>query len=354
MHKRNVLLLTLLLLLLSTDAHAKIVFSSERNGVRGVYIMDDDGSNQTLLTDEFRPLPHRWSPDGKQILLERDVHHSGVLCLMNPDGTNIRQLTEKEWKYIGKCSFSPDGKFIVFNSAKKRDNNEIRVVEVLNIKTGKTEVISDLNVTFCDWSPDGKHIIFARPIGVGLAGEVDGNTIWIMGADGHNPRPLIPPPVRQADNFNIYRSAPRWSPDGQKIVWVEKELKWEVVPNIGNAAFIKAHRYKIYDLKSRNIQQLKIPKDYSPLDIDWMDAGDSVVFTAYAGTRLNEPIFGPAENIPPCYIYKYHIRTGDITQLTHDPGEDWRIDWIDDDVLSVSPKDKKKVLWGTLRQQGSE
>lgn len=348
MHKCKVVLLTLLLLLLTTAAHAKIVFSSERNGVWGIYVMDDDGSNQTpLIEGGGDPFPESWSPDGKQILFSRGV---SVLYLMNPDGTNIRQIREGDrWDYVGKCSFSPDGKFIVYNRLEEIDNNQKPSVEVLNIETGKTEVISDLSVTHCDWSPDGRHIIFARPVAVGIAGDVGGNTIWIMGADGHNPRPLIPSPGLQRDNFHIHRSTPRWSPDGQKIVWTEVEQKWEMVPNIGIALFTKAFRYMIYDLKSGNIKQLHIPKDYFPLDIDWMDDGDSVVFSARAGMPLNEPIHGVQEN-PPCYIYKYHIRTGEITQLTNDPGRDPIIDWISDDVLSVTPQGKKKVTWGAIKE----
>ena len=347
MHKRKVVLMILLLLGLSTAAHAKIIFSSERNGVKGIYIMDDDGSNQTLLIEGKNTFPESWSPDGKQILFSRNV---SVLFLMNPDGTNIRQLTEDSDNYIGKCSFSPDGKFIVYDGSIKIDNdNEKYVVQMLNIKTGKIEVISDLDVIQCDWSPDGKHIIFAEPLSPNWS-----STIWIMDADGDNPRELIPNPGRQADNFTIYRSRPRWSPDGQKIVWTESERKWEFVPNVGNALFRKAYRYMIYDLKSRNIRQLKVPKDYNPTSIDWMDDGESVVFSAWVGVKMDEPIVGPRDNIPPCYVFKYHIKTREITQLTNDPGKDQTIDWISDDVLPVSPQGKKKVTWGTIKQQGSE
>ena len=354
MCKRKVVLMILLLLLLSTAAHAKIVFSSERNGVMGVYVMDDDGSNQTLLLEdeELDPYPQSWSPDGKQILFCRRVREfsDAVLFIMNADGTNIRQLTEDDGSYIGKCSFSPDGNFIVYDGSLLIGDKEKYVVKVLNITTGKIEVISDLNIIQCNWSPDGKHIIFAEVLSPGRS-----STIWIMDADGQNPRELIPNPGLQADNFTIYRENPRWSPGGQKIVWTEAEHKWELVPNVGNALIRKAYRYMIYDLKSRNIQQLKkIPKDYFPLGIDWMDDGESVVFSARAGTLLNKPIHGVRGEPPPCYIYKYHIRTQEITQLTNDPSKDQMIDWIRDDVLSVSPIGKKKVTWGTVRQLGSE
>ncbi len=342
MNTRKVCLFCLVGLLLSTAAHAKLVFGSKHNGVQGIYVMDDDGSNETLLIEGAAHYPLSWSPDGTQILFMR-IGNGTVLFFMDPDSTNIRQLTEKGLGSIGKCSFSPDGNFIVYNRVWTEDNNQRYNVEVMSIKTGEREVILDRLAAFCDWSPDGKHIIFAESLSPNRS-----STLWIMGADGHNPRPLIPNPGPQPDNFHIYRERSSWSPNSQQIVFTETELKWEHVPNVGNALFYKAFRYMIYDRTSDNIRKLSIPKDWQCYGIDWMDDGDSVVFTAR--TRpIDIPIVGRID-FTPCYVYKYHIKTHVITQLTDDPGWDQIIDWISDDVLSVSPKDKKKVTWGTLKQ----
>ena len=333
MNTRKVYLVCLVLLLLSTAADAKIVFRSERNGVKGIYVMDDDGSNQTLLLEGGSIFPESWSPDGTQILFVRGT----VLYLMDPDGTNIRQLREKDGSYIGRASFSPDGKFIVYHRRWTKNNKQKRSVEVLNIKTGKRKVIlpDHLAIT-CDWSPDGRHILFAEPTSPGRS-----NTIWVMGADGHKPRELIPNPGPQRDNFRIYRSNPRWSPNGRQVVFVESEQKWERVPNlVGNRLIFKAFRCMIYDRARDSLRKLSIPRDWECYDIDWMDDGESVVFSARADMPIDKPIVGRID-ISPCYVYKYHIKTREITQLTHDPGWDQTIDWISDDVLSVTPQDKK-------------
>lgn len=105
---------------------------------------------------------------------------------------------------------------------------------------------------------------------------------------------------------------------------------------------LKAVRYMIYDHIGDNIRKLSISRDWECYGIDWTDTGESVVFTARAGVRIDEPIAGPRDNIPPCYVYKYHIKTREITQLTNDPGKDQIIDWISDDVLPVTPQGKKK------------
>ncbi|MDE0087366.1 MAG: hypothetical protein OXU23_16710 [Candidatus Poribacteria bacterium] len=356
MNTRKVCWVCLVLLLLSTAAHAKIIFGSERNGVEGIYIMDDDGSNQTRLIEGGSLTPWSWSPDGQQILFSRiigetfkengvwQVIRGSVLFLMNPDGTNIRQLTENDDSYIGRASFSPDGKFIVYDRLWEENDKEKDIVEVLNIKTGKRKVILDRSVTSCDWSPDGKHILFAEPTQPGKS-----STIWIMGADGHNPRELILNPGPQRDKFHIYRERPRWSPDGQQVVFVEVESKWELVPGVVNALIFKAYRYMIYDRANGNISKLSIPRDWVCYGIDWMDDGKSVVFTARAGMPMDKPR-PPDFVFPHCYVYKYHLKTRKITQLTNDHGWDQIIDWISDDVLSVSPQDKKKVTWGAIKQ----
>ena len=341
MNIRKVSLLCLVGLLVSTAAHARIIFSSERNGVEGVYVMDDDGSNQTVLIEnEWKPFPTAWSPDGKQILCDSQIGR----FLMNPDGTNVQGI-----KNVGRFGrFSPDGEHIV-SSKSFRVNDVLKVgIYVLNIKTGKTKEIfqsEQILANLCDWSPDGKHIIFSEGIAIGGGS----NTIWIMGSGGQNPRRLIPTPGLQKDNFAVHRSWLRWSPDSQKIVWTEKDQKWEFVPNVGNSRFFGGFRYMICDRDGGNIKQLKIPKDWECYGIDWMDDGESIVFSAREGIPVDGPLPRGFE-WPPCYIYKYHIQTEKITQLTNDPGWDQTLDWISDDVLPVSPQGKKKVMWGTLKK----
>ena len=346
MNGYKVLLLSLLLLLVSTVAHAKIVFSSERDGVQGIYVMDDDGSNQTLLTEseELSPYPNRWSPDGQQILFKRRPHVNAwhVFFLMNVDGTNVRQLTKNDASTINSGSFSPDSKSIVFNRSTHKLNVWKDGTVVLNIETGELEEISDFWGIQHDWSPDGEHIICAEPRTLGVH-----NTIWIMDADGHNNRPLIPAPA-EGGEFTIHRKKPRWSPDGKQIVFLQMEYKTVIVPNVGESPFFKAFRYIICDRNGENIRQLRVPKDMESLSVAWMDEGESIVFTARGAIPLNKVL--PRDfDFPPANIYKYHISTGEITRLTDHPGKDMTLDWISDDVLSVSSKDKKKVVWGTLK-----
>lgn len=340
------LLCLLLLLLFSSGTSAKIVFGSTRNGIKGIYVMDDDGSNQTLLTEseELRPSPDSWSPDGKLIAFQRRVrpNRPSAIFLMNSDGTNIRQLTPKEWDSVGRAVFSPDSKSIVFDRSVRENNRLSYNITGLNIQTGKMEDISDMSATFCDWSPDGRHIIFTEALRLGLGG----GTIWIMGQNGQNPRRLIPAAVGR---INKHRRSPRWSPDGKQIVFRQDEYTWEAVEGFGTSMIRKAFKIMICDRNGTNIRQLPLPKDWNYYGLDWMDDGESIVFSAYVGIPLNEPI--PRDFVwPPSNIYKYHLKTGERTRLTDHPGTDTVLDWISDDVLSVTPAGKKKTQWGTIKK----
>jgi Tol biopolymer transport system component len=61
------------------------------------------------------------------------------------------------------------------------------------------------------WSPDGTKIAFTRVIG---DADRDGNfDIYVMNADGSNPRRLTTDPASHDND-------PSWSPDGTKIAFL--------------------------------------------------------------------------------------------------------------------------------------
>ena len=75
-----------------------------------------------------------------------------------------------------------------------------------------------------------------------------------------------------------------------------------------------------------------------------MDNGESILLSA-AELKLNRLMLGSHYN-----IYKYHIATKKITQLTDHPGSDWMVNWVSGYTLSVSPRDKMPTQWGQLKK----
>jgi len=90
---------------------SKIVFQSNRDGQREIYVMNSDGTGQTRLTNNpaWDTAP-AWSPDGTKILFTslRDGPMSPALYLMNADGSSQTRLTsgtDGVWRIIPTAPF---------------------------------------------------------------------------------------------------------------------------------------------------------------------------------------------------------------------------------------------------------
>ena len=130
--------------------------------------------------------PCSWSPDGKQILtlLFRKDNISQIALVSAADGST-QVLKSLNWVYPKKMEFSPDGKFIVYDSTVK-EGSDARDIFLLSADgSGETKLVADAsNDVFPMWTPDGKAIVF----GSDRAGTMDA---WIMPvADG---KPAGPP-----------------------------------------------------------------------------------------------------------------------------------------------------------------
>src|SRR3970282_1591316 len=105
-----------------------IVFTSDRDGLFEIYVMNADGSNQTRLTsNSFFAFGPRCSPDASRILFTSSRGMAFDVYVMDADGSNQIQLTSDP-SSDSSPDWSPDGSKIAFQST-RRGNYEIYVMD---------------------------------------------------------------------------------------------------------------------------------------------------------------------------------------------------------------------------------
>ena len=159
----------------------QIVFQREGETSNEIWVVDADGSHLTQLTSpDPGCLPDRgtcdrspsWSPDGKQIAFSRDTgtikEENKGIWVMNADGTRARQLTQLDrpgQAFDSSPQFSPDGHQLVFERDNVRDAQPVGGIAlwVLDLRTGTERRITPYALDAGDtpdWSPDGRRILF--------------------------------------------------------------------------------------------------------------------------------------------------------------------------------------------------
>jgi len=181
----------------------KIVFHSNRDGDFEVFVMNPDGSNVVQLTDngvdDFWPVV---SPDGTKIAFWTGRDGNQEIYVMAVDGSSPTRVTTAG-AADRQPAWSPDGEMIAFH----RVVNSTK--EIYTIKVDGTGINRLTNNTFDDsepaWSPDGSLIAF-------MTNRDGDNEIYTMNAsDGSNPSNLTNNPGRDGK--------PDWSPDGSRILF---------------------------------------------------------------------------------------------------------------------------------------
>jgi Tol biopolymer transport system component len=162
-----------------------------------IYVMDADGSNVTRLTEDPRPefMPV-WSPDGSRIAFVREADPVpaafDAIFTMDPDGTDVRQVSSADGGSDFWPSWSPDGSTIVF-AAIRREDWGIWAVDA----DGSNErmILGGMGAGYVDnpvWSPDGTLIAFVGNLAIDDYSPDD--ALYVMRPDGSNVTPIADAP----------------------------------------------------------------------------------------------------------------------------------------------------------------
>ncbi len=178
-------------------AIGRIVFVSGAE----IYVRDFAGSTPIRLTnntaDDGNP---KWSPEGSRIAFDRGPSKGAHdLWVMDPDGTNEKNLTNGVGSVNVPTDWSPDGLRILFASDRGGTNNDLWIIRPDGSDPQQLTETTE-NEWAASWSADGTSIVYERS-----------NDIWLMDADGSNQRALLERP--EIDG------RPAWSPNGRQIAF---------------------------------------------------------------------------------------------------------------------------------------
>ncbi len=330
LHIRTLLSICYLFLFAGASiADAKIVFCIEDD----IYVMNDDGTGRRQLTKNTvsRDKHPRWSPDGKRIaftrIMDKRKQSTFELFIMNADGTNVQRLTDNNVA-DSYTSWSPDGKRIAFGSVRS-GRRQVHVIDLATLHVTQLTDIEDGggSAGAPDWSPDGTQIVYEKFTDVGI------KNIYVMSANGEDQRPLLPDPKQ--DDEATMKFYPRWSADGKRILF--DECVWENDAHLCRltVATLRGKAQQIEDIYDKLGNDLRVLVAM----MCWMDNDRALLFDL---EMLDTPN-------PKYDLYRYDFNTRNLTRLTRGEEDEKYPDWIEG-ALSVSPQDKKKVTWGTLKQ----
>lgn len=126
-----------------------------------IYTMKADGSEQTELASgyDYNFWP-RWSPDGKRMafITSNDEYSNRSLYVMtlNTPGVEVQDLTGGNYN-VGKFSWSPNGKLIIFDTLplKTNDNTTDSLLWMVNVQLGQVIPFLSQEGKFSapEWSP---------------------------------------------------------------------------------------------------------------------------------------------------------------------------------------------------------
>jgi TolB protein len=177
---------------ISADNH--MVFSSSKEGSPEIYIMNIDKRSYKKLTRSLGiDVSPVFSPDGSQVAFVSDRGGTPQIYIMDVEGKGLKRITF-EGNYNTSPAWSPNGKWIAFVGRKNGKN------QIFMIKSDGTELkqLTDSgNNESPTFSPDGLFIAFDS--------DRDGNRgIYIMRINGEGQKRITPK--------HIKAMAPKWSP----------------------------------------------------------------------------------------------------------------------------------------------
>lgn len=222
-----------------------------------LWLLPAEGGMASPITDAARDnaedLDPSFSPDGKWIVFQSNRSRNAGLWLMSSSGGQARYLTHAD-PYWDKASpeWSPDSRQIAFV---RSNTTHIVDIETSEVKKLKIEGLPSPAMRDPSWSPDGSHIVFVNEGRFASAG----GRIWEADTDGRNAVPLTPE--------NVKGLGPVYSPDGGRIAFFSHDQQGQF-------------QLWVKERSSEVSQKLTDHSDTTPLRARWSCDGNAIYYSA--------------------------------------------------------------------------
>jgi Tol biopolymer transport system component len=172
-----------------------LAYSRRQASGTDLWVHDFMTGKQSQITRNGRSFEPRWSPIDQAILHVREGETEDALCVTNPRGTSLRELSRSKQK-LKHPEWSPDGKKVLYVKGGTL---------VCSAASGENPVdlATDLGVARPRWEADGRSIACA-----------DRSAVILVGVNGGKATTLL----KLAENSQATSIA--FSPDGKSVVWV--------------------------------------------------------------------------------------------------------------------------------------
>ncbi len=156
----------------------RIAFSSNRGGVRQIWVADADGSNPAPLTNFAAGIAGspRWSPDSQTIVFDARPQGLADIYSIKAGGGTPQRLTDHPAEDHIPC-YSADGRWIFFASTRSGPRQLYRIPA----NGGEAVQITHKGAVVPIASPDGKWLYYSTPRAA----------LWKVPVDGGEETPVL-------------------------------------------------------------------------------------------------------------------------------------------------------------------